>query len=85
MVRLSYRFDALGTTVVCKGIGTLVSGTATELKIRERADPDARTGALCTGGEADLVFTLTSGDTLRYESHEEAAGSPKGTLSRSGG
>ncbi|MFI6119668.1 serine/threonine-protein kinase [Streptomyces sp. NPDC051064] len=85
VVRLSYRFDALGTTVVCKGIGTLVSGTATELKIRERADPDARTGALCTGGEADLVFTLTSEDTLRYESHEEAAGNPKGTLSRSGG
>ncbi|MFJ6849249.1 serine/threonine-protein kinase [Streptomyces sp. NPDC091271] len=85
VVRLSYRFDALGTTVVCKGIGTLVSGTATELKIRERADPDARTGALCTGGEADLVFTLTSDDTLRYESHEEAAGNPKGTLSRSGG
>ncbi|WP_405664919.1 serine/threonine protein kinase [Streptomyces sp. NBC_01166] len=85
VVRLSYRFDALGTTVVCKGIGTLVSGTATELKIRERADPDARTGTLCTGGEADLVFTLTSEDTLRYESHEEVAGNPKGTLSRSGG
>ncbi|MFD6274960.1 serine/threonine-protein kinase [Streptomyces sp. NPDC060209] len=85
VVRLSYRFDALGTTVVCKGIGTLVSGTATELKIRERADPDARTGAMCTGGEADLVFTLTSGSALRYESHEEAAGTPKGTLTRSDG
>lgn len=82
VVRLSYRFDALGTTVVCKGIGTLVSGTATELKVREHADPDARTGALCTGGEADLVFTLASEDTLRYESHEEAAGTPKGTLTR---
>ncbi|MEV0021251.1 serine/threonine-protein kinase [Streptomyces atroolivaceus] len=85
VVRLSYRFDALGTTVVCKGIGTLVSGTATELKVRERADPDARTGALCTGGEADLDFTLTSDGTLRYESHEEAAGTPKGTLTRSDG
>ncbi|MFE4452408.1 serine/threonine-protein kinase [Streptomyces sp. NPDC056796] len=85
VVRLSYRFDALGTTVVCKGVGTLVSGTATELRIRERADPDARTGTLCTGGEADLVFTLTPGGTLRYESHEEAAGTPKGTLTRSDG
>ncbi|MFD9876915.1 serine/threonine-protein kinase [[Kitasatospora] papulosa] len=85
VVRLSYRFDALGTTVVCKGVGTLVSGTATELKIRERADPDARTGAMCTGGDADLDFTLTSEDTLRYESHEEAAGTPKGTLTRSDG
>ncbi|MFC8642260.1 serine/threonine-protein kinase [[Kitasatospora] papulosa] len=85
VVRLSYRFDALGTTVVCKGVGTLVSGTATQLKIRERADPDARTGAMCTGGDADLDFTLTSEDTLRYESHEEAAGTPKGTLTRSDG
>ncbi|MFF5895338.1 serine/threonine-protein kinase [Streptomyces argenteolus] len=85
VVRLSYRFEALGTSVVCKGIGKLVSGTATELKIRERVDPDARGGALCTGGEADLDFTLTSGGTLLYESHEEAAGTPKGTLTRSGG
>ncbi|MEU0135193.1 serine/threonine-protein kinase [Streptomyces sp. NPDC006296] len=85
VVRLSYRFDALGTTVVCKGVGTLVSGTATSLKIRERADPDARTGAACTGGAADLDFTLTSGGTLRYESHEEAAGTPTGTLTRSDG
>lgn len=85
VARLSYRFDALGTTVVCKGIGTLASGTSTELKIRERADPDARTGAMCTGGEADLVFTLASDGTLRYESHEEAAGRPKGTLTRSDG
>ncbi|MEV5159293.1 serine/threonine-protein kinase [Streptomyces sp. NPDC053728] len=85
VVRLSYRFDALGTTVVCKGVGTLLSGTATGLKIRERADPDARTGAMCTGGEADIDFTLTSDRTLLYESHEEAAGTPKGTLTRSGG
>ncbi|MFD5876457.1 serine/threonine-protein kinase [Streptomyces sp. NPDC060322] len=85
VVRLSYRFDALGTTVVCKAVGTLVSGTATELKVRERADPDARGGALCTGGEADLVFTLGAGDTLLYASHEEAAGTPKGTLTRSDG
>ncbi|MFC8226872.1 serine/threonine-protein kinase [Streptomyces sp. NPDC057287] len=85
VVRVSYRFDALGTTVVCKSVGTLVSGTATEVKIRERADPDARAGALCTGGEADLVFTLGSGDTLLYESREEAAGTPKGTLTRSDG
>ncbi|MFJ8882937.1 serine/threonine-protein kinase [Streptomyces sp. NPDC102402] len=85
VVRLSYRFDALGTTVVCKGVGTLVSGTATEVKIRERADPDARTGTMCTGGEADLDFTLTSDETLLYESHEDAAGTPKGTLTRSDG
>ncbi|MEV6310924.1 serine/threonine-protein kinase [Streptomyces sp. NPDC051840] len=85
VVELAYRFDALGTTVVCEAVGTLVSGTATELKVRERPAPDARTSPLCTGGEADLVFTLLSGDTLRYESREEAAGTPKGTLTRSDG
>ncbi|MFF3299199.1 serine/threonine-protein kinase [Streptomyces sp. NPDC002908] len=84
VVRLSYRFDALGTSVVCKSIGKLVSGTATALEVRERVDPDARGGALCTGGEADLDFSLTSAGTLLYESHEEAAGTPKGTLTRSG-
>ncbi|MFF1461497.1 serine/threonine-protein kinase [Streptomyces sp. NPDC058330] len=85
VVRLTHRLDVLGTSVVCKGIGTLVSGTATGLRIRERTDPENADGALCTGGDADLDFTLTSRTTLRYESHEEAAGTPKGTLTRSGG
>ncbi|MFD9503133.1 serine/threonine-protein kinase [Streptomyces sp. NPDC060035] len=82
VVRLSYRLDAIGVTVVCKGIGRLVSGTATEVKIRERTDPDNADGVLCTGDDADLVFTLTGG-TLGYRSDEEAAGTPKGTLTRS--
>ncbi|MFE2017257.1 serine/threonine-protein kinase [Streptomyces sp. NPDC059499] len=82
VVRLSHRLDVLGTTVECKGIGRLVSGTATEVRIRERTDPDNADSALCTGGDADLVFTLT-GDTLGYRSQEEAAGTPKGTLTRS--
>ncbi|MFB4422682.1 serine/threonine-protein kinase [Streptomyces sp. QL37] len=85
VVRLTHRLDVLGTSVVCKGIGALVSGTAKELKIRERTDPENADSSLCTGGDADLVFTLTQGGTLRYQSHEEAAGNPKGTLSRSGG
>ncbi|MEU0146101.1 protein kinase [Streptomyces sp. NPDC006288] len=85
VVRLSYELDVLGTSVVCKGIGSLVSGTATELRIRERPDPDSATGSLCTGGEADLDFTLASADSLAYVSHEKAAGTPKGTLTRSGG
>ncbi|WP_406146755.1 serine/threonine-protein kinase [Streptomyces sp. NBC_01012] len=84
VVRLTHRLDVLGTSVVCKGIGKLTSGTAKEVKIRERTDPDHTDDSLCTGGDADLVFTLTSAGTLRYQSHEEAAGNPKGTLSRSG-
>lgn len=82
VVRLAHRLDVLGTTVECKGIGRLVSGTATEVKIRERTDPDNADSALCTGGDADLVFTRTGG-TLGYRSDEEAAGTPKGTLTRS--
>ncbi|WP_329039962.1 serine/threonine protein kinase [Streptomyces sp. NBC_00178] len=85
VVRLSYELDLLGSSIVCKGIGRLVSGTATELRIRERPDPASATGSLCTGGEADLDFTLTSADALGYVSHEKAAGTPKGTLTRSRG
>lgn len=85
VVRLTHQLDAFGTSVVCKGVGKLVSGTAKEVKIRERTDPDHPDSSLCTGGDADLVFTLTGSGTLRYQSHEEAAGNPKGTLSRSGG
>ncbi|MFE5077223.1 serine/threonine-protein kinase [Streptomyces halstedii] len=84
VVRLTHRLDVLGTSVVCESVGRLVSGTATELKIRERADPEKTDGALCTGGDADLDFTLDGDGTLRYRSHEEAAGTPKGTLTRSG-
>ncbi|WP_069171257.1 serine/threonine-protein kinase [Streptomyces griseus] len=85
VVRLTHRLDVLGTTVVCTGIGRLVSATPDELRIRERTDPENAGSSLCTGGEADLVLTLTSPRTLRYQSHEEAAGTPQGTLSRSGG
>ncbi|SCD42774.1 serine/threonine-protein kinase [Streptomyces sp. PpalLS-921] len=84
VVRLTHRLDVLGTSVVCESVGRLVSGTATELKIRERTDPEKTDGALCTGGDADLDFTLDGDGTLRYRSHEEAAGTPKGTLTRSG-
>ncbi|MEU1211749.1 serine/threonine-protein kinase [Streptomyces sp. NPDC005790] len=85
VVRLTHRLDVLGSSVVCKGIGTLVSGTVKELNIRERTDPGNADSSLCTGGDADLVFTLTQAGTLRYQSQEEAAGHPKGTLTRSGG
>ncbi|WP_326699216.1 serine/threonine protein kinase [Streptomyces sp. NBC_01754] len=85
VVRLTYRIDVLGTSVVCKGIGRFVAGTATELKVRERTDPDHTDTLLCTGGDADVDFTLDPDGTLRYQSHEDAAGTPKGRLTRSGG
>jgi hypothetical protein len=85
VVRLTYALEVLGTKVVCRSIGRLVSGEATAIEVRERTDPDGTDATLCTGGESDLDFTLTSGSTLLYRSHEDAAGTPKGVLTRSGG
>ncbi|WP_405389246.1 serine/threonine protein kinase [Streptomyces sp. NBC_01102] len=85
VVRLTYALEVLGTKVVCKSIGRLVSGEATAIEVRERTDPDSTDATLCTGSESDLDFTLTSGSTLLYQSHEDAAGTPKGVLTRSGG
>ncbi|MFH9468238.1 serine/threonine-protein kinase [Streptomyces clavifer] len=85
VVRLTYTLEVLGTSVVCKSVGRLVSGTPTALKVRERADPANADTTLCTDSESDLDFTLTSASTVLYRSHEEAAGTPKGVLTRSGG
>lgn len=86
VVRMSTTISQLGLTVSCHSVGTLTSGTAKELKIRERTDPDRpSTPGLCTTTEADLVFRLTDGTTLGYRSLERGAGLPYGDLTRSGG
>ncbi|MFE3829243.1 serine/threonine-protein kinase [Streptomyces sp. NPDC059092] len=84
IVRTTTRITVLGTTVECFGVGELVSATADVLRVEERTDPSKRsTRSLCTtGGTAELTFTRTSGTTLRYESAEDAAGTPKGTLTK---
>ncbi|WP_326704153.1 serine/threonine-protein kinase [Streptomyces cyaneofuscatus] len=86
VVRMSTTISQLGITVTCNSVGTLTSGTARELKVRERTDPDRpSTPGLCTTTEADLVFTLTADGTLGYRSEERGAGLPYGDLTRSGG
>ncbi|PCG86794.1 serine/threonine protein kinase [Streptomyces sp. WZ.A104] len=86
VVRMSNTVSQLGITVTCNSVGTLTSGTADELNVRERTDPDRpSTPGLCTTTEADLVFRLTDDDTLEYRSKERAAGLPYGKLTRSGG
>jgi eukaryotic-like serine/threonine-protein kinase len=84
VVRTTSRFELLGTTVECYGVGKLVAGSTTDrLRIEERIDPDKRgTEDLCTGGTAELIFTRTSDATLRYQSKEDAAGTPTGTLTK---
>ncbi|MFD4026956.1 protein kinase [Streptomyces sp. NPDC058576] len=86
VVRMSTTISQLGITVTCNSVGTLASGTAQELNIREATDPDRpSTPGLCTGTEADLVFRLADDGTLDYRSKERAAGLPYGKLTRSGG
>ncbi|WP_032764095.1 serine/threonine-protein kinase [Streptomyces sp. CNS654] len=85
VVRMSTTISQLGITVTCNSVGTLASGTAEELNIREAADPDRpSTPGLCTTTEADLVFRLAEDGTLDYRSKERAAGLPYGKLTRSG-
>ncbi|MFG3406196.1 protein kinase [Streptomyces sp. NPDC048142] len=86
VVRLSTTISQLGITVTCNSVGTLASGTAKQLNIREATDPDRpSTPGLCTTTEADLVFRLAEDGTLDYRSKERAAGLPYGKLTRSGG
>ncbi|MFD6585368.1 serine/threonine-protein kinase [Streptomyces anulatus] len=86
VVRMSTTISRLGITVTCNSVGTLASGTAKELNIRERTDPDRpSTPGLCTSTEADVVFRLAGDGTLDYRSKERAAGLPYGKLTRSGG
>ncbi|WP_240135501.1 serine/threonine-protein kinase [Streptomyces sp. MUM 178J] len=86
VLRTTNSISLLGVEITCHGIGRLVSATAREVRIEERPDPD-RPGAgkgKCTGGRAELTFTLGGDGTLRYQSDEEAAGKPSGTLAKSG-
>ncbi|RPK60644.1 Serine/threonine-protein kinase AfsK [Streptomyces sp. ADI96-02] len=86
VVRMSTTISRLGATVTCNSVGSLTSGTASELRVRERTDPDRpSTAGLCTSTDADLVFRLADDRTLRYRSDERAAGLPYGTLTRSRG
>ncbi|MGW1297411.1 protein kinase domain-containing protein [Streptomyces sp. NPDC002533] len=86
VVRMSTTISQLGITVTCNSVGTLTSGTAEELNIRETTDPDRpSTPGLCTTTEADLVFRLADDGTLDYRSEERGAGLPYGKLTRSGG
>ncbi|SCE61760.1 hypothetical protein GA0115261_111823, partial [Streptomyces sp. OspMP-M43] len=86
VVRMSTTISQLGVTVTCNSVGTLASGTAQQLNIREAADPDRPgTPGLCTTTEADVVFRPAADGTLDFRSEERAAGLPYGKLTRSGG
>ncbi|MEV0489132.1 serine/threonine-protein kinase [Streptomyces atratus] len=84
VVRMNTTISTLGVTVSCNSIAELSSGTAEELTLRERADPDRPgTAGLCTDTTTDVTFTLAQDGTLRFRSEERGAGLPYGTLARS--
>ncbi|WP_326767122.1 serine/threonine protein kinase [Streptomyces sp. NBC_01591] len=86
VVRMNTEVTSLGVTVSCNSVASLTSGTAEELTLHERVDPDRpSTPALCTSTTTDVHFTLAADGTLRFRSEERGAGLPYGTLSRSGG
>ncbi|MEV4330452.1 serine/threonine-protein kinase [Streptomyces sp. NPDC049597] len=83
VVRSTNAISVLGVSVECYGVGRLTSATSRTVRIEERADPEREgTAGKCTGGKAVLVFTLADDGTLRYRSHEEAAGTPTATLTK---
>lgn len=85
VVRMNTTVSTLGVSVSCNSIARLSSGTAKELTLRERTDPDRpNTAGLCTSTTTDVVFTLAGDGTVRFRSEERGAGLPYGTLSRSG-
>ncbi|MGW2085718.1 serine/threonine-protein kinase [Streptomyces sp. NPDC001880] len=86
VVRMNTEVTSLGVTVSCNSVASLTSGTAEELTLHERVDPDRpSTPALCSSTTTDVHFTRAADGTLRFRSEERGAGLPYGTLSRSGG
>ena len=84
VLRSTSSLSLLGVEAECHGVGTLVSATTKEIRIEESTDPE-RPGdeGLCTTTEdAPLTFALTDGGELRFTSREEAAGNPRGTLTK---
>ncbi|MDQ1009090.1 hypothetical protein QFZ82_003575 [Streptomyces sp. V4I23] len=83
VVHSTNAISVLGVSVECYGVGRLTSATSRMVRIEERTDPEREgTAGKCTGGKAVLVFTLADDGTLRYRSHEEAAGTPTATLAK---
>ncbi|UYQ63715.1 serine/threonine-protein kinase [Streptomyces peucetius] len=86
VVRTTTSISVAKVTVECHGVGRLASGsTARTLRIEERTDPERPPQSLCTGGEALLELTLAGDTTLHYRSHEDAAGRPTATLTKTTG
>jgi hypothetical protein len=86
VVRTTTSLSVLSVTVECHGIGRLAAGSTTrKLRIEERTDTERPSRGPCTGGDAVLDLTLAEDGTLRYRSHEDAAGRPTATLTKKPG
>lgn len=86
VVRTTTSLSVLSVTVECHGVGRLAAGSTTrKLRIEERTDTERPSQGQCTGGDAVLDLTLAEDGTLRYQSHEDAAGRPTATLTKKPG
>ncbi|MEU0086870.1 protein kinase [Streptomyces sp. NPDC006274] len=86
VVRTTTSLSVLSVTVECHGVGRLAAGSTTrKLRIEERTDTERPSQGQCTGGDAVLDLTLAGDGTLRYQSHEDAAGRPTATLTKKPG
>ncbi|MER7987517.1 serine/threonine-protein kinase [Streptomyces noursei] len=69
--------------VRCQATSKLVSATGDKLVLRE--SPDGRQGPGCTGNTSTVTYVLGKDGSLSFTSDDARGGTPKATLTRSGG
>ncbi|MFK0292062.1 protein kinase [Streptomyces sp. NPDC090442] len=79
VVRTTY--DAL--LVRCRAKAKLLSATDRALVLQE--SPDGTQGPGCTGNTSTVTYTLGTDGTLTFASDDKRGGTPKATLTKSGG
>ncbi|GCB91968.1 hypothetical protein [Streptomyces noursei] len=67
----------------CRAASKLVSATGDKLVLRE--SPDGEQGPGCTGNTSTVTYVLGKDGSLSFTSDDERGGTPKATLTRSGG
>ncbi|GAA2676041.1 serine/threonine-protein kinase [Streptomyces lunalinharesii] len=67
----------------CQAASKLVSATGDRLVLRE--SPDGKQGPGCTGNTSTVTYVLGKDGSLSFTSDDERGGTPKATLTRSGG
>ncbi|MCZ0994689.1 hypothetical protein O1L44_18355 [Streptomyces noursei] len=69
--------------VRCQAKAKLLSANGDKLVLQEA--PDGNQGPACTGNTSTVTYTLDKDGTLAFASDDKRGGTPKATLTRSGG